>query len=68
MDMIHTVYGDIARESLDNDLERVVDKLYKLLAMFDEQNPTIKTYISGLIIEMMGRKFLIGYLEEDSDT
>lgn len=51
-----TKYGEIHDIALNNYLERLINKVFKLLPLKEEDNPTLDIYLESLQYELIGGK------------
>lgn len=63
--MIETSYGQITEKLCDNYFGCLINKIYKILPLKEEQFPTVNQYIESLLFEMTGNKKIIASIRED---
>jgi len=64
--MFLTKCGVITDELFENYLDRLVPRFFKILALNDEQNPTLIQYIKSFQRELVGSKNLVNVLNNDA--
>lgn len=63
--MIKTKYNPIPNELCENYFNILINRLYKILPLKEEDSPTVTTYIESLLSEMTGGHKVILILEND---
>lgn len=63
--MMKTNYNPVSEKLYSNYLRALIGKFYKILPMYEEQSPTIDTYISSLIFELTGGVKIIEEVKYD---
>jgi hypothetical protein len=62
-----TKYGSVDDELLQKYIERLVNKVFKLLPLKQENNPTLVEYHKSLMLELNGANSLVLALQEDAN-
>lgn len=62
-----TKYGQIDDELLTKYVERLVNKIFKLLPLKQESNPTLAEYHTSLMLELNGANSLVLALQNDAN-
>lgn len=65
--MIKTKYGEISENLLKNYLDRLVNKIFKILPLKESQYDTLDVYIHSLLCELHGSRMLISELGNDTN-
>jgi len=63
--MIHTKYKPISEQLCENYMSILIDGIFKILPLKEENNPTVEEYISSLISEMVGFKNIVDVINND---
>lgn len=63
--MIMTKYNPIPSELCENYFDILINRLYKILPLKEEESSTVVTYIESLLSEMTGGQEVILILEND---
>lgn len=64
---MNTKYGELNDDLLNKYFDRLVSKVFKLLPLKEEENPTLSSYLESLILELYGGKELINHLQENPE-
>jgi hypothetical protein len=56
---IKTLYGEVTKDQYDEYCRILLGKIFKILPMKEEKNPTLKKYIDSLLVELDGGKSMI---------
>lgn len=64
--MFDTKYGTIPKENYINYFERLIGKTYKILALKEEECPTLNIYIESLLYELIGQKKVTYQLRDET--
>ena len=64
--MIEVKYGQIPNEMFNNYLKYLVNKMFKVLPMKEQDVASLHTYLQSLQIELIGSTKLIEVLKNDS--
>jgi hypothetical protein len=64
---MRTKYGQIDDELLAKYIERLVNKIFKLLPLKQESNPTLVEYHKSLMLELNGANSLVIALQGDAN-
>ena len=64
--MILTKCGTLTDRLFENYLDRLVPRFFKILALNDEENPTLPQYIKSFQRELIGSKNLVNVLNDDA--
>jgi hypothetical protein len=65
--MIETKYENIPTKLFENYLKFLINKVFKILYMQEENNPHLKKYIEGLQYELTGNLDLMEAIRYDGD-
>ena len=63
--MIETKYNTIPNELFDNYLHSLINRIYKILPLKEENSKTVSRYIESLLSEMTGSTDVILFLKSD---
>lgn len=63
--MIDVKYGFLPTNSLCNYFEFLINKIYKILPMREDNSKTLKIYLEGLLRELIGNKELVSILANE---
>lgn len=64
--MVLTKCGTLTNALFENYLDRLVPRFFKILALNDEENPTLPQYIKSFQRELIGSKNLVNVLNDDA--
>ena len=64
--MIKTNYNLIPDKLYINYMDKLVNRVFKILPLKDEKSETVNTYITNLLFELTGNQELILFLNNDS--
>lgn len=62
-----TLYGELPNDLLIAYVDGLIDKIFKLLPLREENSLTLNKYIEGLLREIIGGKELIEELKNNQD-
>lgn len=62
---MNTIYGNIPNENLSQYLSQLVGKTFKILPLFEENSPTLTSYIKSYQCELIGDAFLFKPLKDE---
>lgn len=65
--MIETIYENIPDQMLVNYLKFLINRVFKILYMQEENNPDIDKYMTSILRELTGHKELIEAIRYDGD-
>ena len=65
-DSIKTLYNDIPVNLHINYMDNLINRVFKILPLKEENSDTVEAYITNLLYELTGNKELIIYLNNDS--
>lgn len=57
----------IEKEIMGKYLEKLVDRIFKILPMFEEKDGGLHKYINSLVVELLGFQELVKRLEVESE-
>lgn len=63
---IKTLYNDIPVNLHINYMDNLINRVFKILPLKEENSDTVEAYITNLLYELTGNKELIIYLNNDS--
>lgn len=61
-----TIYNNIPDNLHYNYLNNLINRVFKILPLKEENSPTVQTYIVSLLSELTGNKELIAVVNNDS--
>lgn len=64
---VNTRLGPISQEQFDEYCKKKIGKIYKLLPLKEENNPTLIAYIKSLLVELYGGRKIIPRFESDPE-
>ena len=64
--MVLTKCGTLTDKLFENYLDRLVPRFFKILALNDDNNPTLTQYIKSFQRELIGSKNLVNVLNDDA--
>lgn len=62
-----TNYGDVPNEALSQYFNHLIGKTFKILPLFEENSPTLSSYIQSFQRELIGNSYLFRQLNADSN-
>lgn len=63
--MTKTKYGTLADESFEKYIHSLINKVYKILPMKEENSETLKSYLDSFLIELIGCQKLFDVLKNE---
>lgn len=63
--MIEVKYGELPKKSLEEYAKYLINKVYKILPMKEENCKTLTQYLEGLQVELIGNSELITILSNE---
>lgn len=66
MSEMQTIYNPIPENLYENYMNNLVNRIFKILPLKEENSDTIEVYITNLLYELTGNKELITVLQNDS--
>jgi hypothetical protein len=64
---MRTKYGEVSEELVSNYYDRLVNRVFKLLPLKEEENPTIAVYLESIMLELVGGKELSDDFKNNAD-
>lgn len=64
---VQTNLGPISKEQYDEYCKKKIGKIYKLLPLKEEHNPTLYSYINSLLVELYGSRKIIPRFASDPE-
>ena len=65
--MTKVKYGSLSNKSMEEYQEKLINKIFKILGMKDDECDTLGVYVESLLFELVGMSDLICPLQESAD-